>query len=378
VRLSSRLYSKIDLEQLLDRARSGIPRYAGCCVIMAHLRFVGPGGHPVVMTSQLSGELRELAQAQDGVLTRSQALAGGLTRTMIRFRLERHQWQWLQTGVYAVFSGPPGRRAILWGAVLRVGPGAMLSYHSAAEISGLADRPSALIHVTLPGDRYVARIPGIILHRSARAAQARHPVLTPPRTRVEETVLDLAGQAATADDAWGWVTRAVGRRLTTQAQLQAAMALRAKLRWRRELTQALTAEWSGLHSSLEYRYLRNVERPHLLPRGARQAPARQGSRAIYRDVYYEGYAVAVELDGRAAHPGDQRWPDIRRDNFSAANAGIVTLRYSWFDVSERPCEVAAQVAGVLRQRGSTAARGCSPACPVTAVNRAHRGRAKAS
>jgi hypothetical protein len=345
---------------------------------MGQLRFVGSADHPVVMTRRLSGELRELAQAQDGVLTRGQALAGGLTRTMIRFRLEREQWQWLQTGVYATFSGPPGRRAILWGAVLRVGPGAMLSYQTAAEVSGLADRPSSLIHVTLPGDRYVERIPGMVLHRSARAAQAMHPVLAPPRTRLEETVLDLVGMAATADDAWGWVTRAVGRRLTAQAQLQEAMALRAKLRWRRELTQALTAEWSGVHSSLEYRFLRNVERPHLLPRGIRQAPARQGSGAIYRDVLYEAYALAVELDGRAAHPGDQRWPDIRRDNAAAANDGIVTLRYSWFDVSERPCDVAAQVARVLRQRGYTGARGCSSACPVTAVNRAHRGRAKAS
>jgi very-short-patch-repair endonuclease len=330
----------------------------------------------MTMATGLTDELRELAHAQSGALTRGQALSGGLTRTMIRLHLEQGRWQRLQTGVYALYSGPPTRLTVLWGAVLRSGPDAVLSHFTAAELSGLADRPSPLVHVAVPSDRYIERIPGIVVHRSGRARVAAHPVLTPPRTRLEETVLDLAGTAATLDDACGWITGALGRRLTTQAQLREAMALRAKLRWRRQLAQALTAEWSGVHSSLEYRYLRNVERPHLLPRGVRQARAQQGHGTIYRDVLYDQYALAVELDGRAAHPGDQRWPDIQRDNAAAAD-GILTLRYGWFDVTERPCQVAAQVAQVLQPRGYTLAQGCSPGCPVSAVNRVSRRRPRA-
>ena len=330
----------------------------------------------MTMRTQLPDELRDLAHAQSGALTRSQALGGGLTRTMIRFRLEQGVWQRLQTGVYAVYTGPPARLTILWGAVLRVGPGAVLSHYTAAELSGLTDRPSALIHVAVPADRYVERIPGIAVRRSGRARVAVHPVLAPPRTRLEETVLDLAATASTLDDACGWITRALGRRLTTQGQLSEAMAQRAKLRWRRQLAQALTADWAGVHSSLEYRYLRNVERPHLLPRGIRQARAPLGQRNIYRDVLYDQYGLAVELDGRAAHPGDQRWRDIQRDNAAAAD-GILTLRYSWFEVTERPCQVASQVARALRLRGYTLAQGCSPACPVTAMNRISRNQPRA-
>ena len=55
----------------------------------------------------------------------------------------------------------------------------------------------------------------------------------------------------------------------------------------------------------------------LLPGAARRAGG-----VIYRDVLYEQYAVAVELDGRAAYSGDQRWLDIQRDNAAAAD-GIV-------------------------------------------------------
>ena len=104
---------------------------------------------------------------------------------------------------------------------------------------------------------------------------------------------------------------------------------------------------------------------HRLPRGARQARARSGRRAVYRDILYDGYAVAVELDGQAAHPGDGRWRDIHRDNAAAAD-GIVTLRYGWLDVSQHPCLVAAQVAAVLSQRGHPAGQPCRPGCPVAA------------
>jgi predicted transcriptional regulator of viral defense system len=191
----------------------------------------------MTMATGLSDELRELARAQSGALTRGQALSGGLTRTMMRLQLEQGRWQRLQTGVYAVYSGPPTRLTVLWAAVLRAGPGAVLSHYTAAELHGLTDRPSALVHLAVPGNRYVERIPGIVVRRSARATAAAHPVLTPPRTRLEETVLDLAGTAATLDEAVGWLTRALGRRRTTEAQLLEAMALRARLAgagsWRR-------------------------------------------------------------------------------------------------------------------------------------------------
>jgi hypothetical protein len=103
-------------------------------------------------------------------------------------------------------------------------------------------------------------------------------VLLPPQTRVEETVLDLVCAAGTLDNAVAWVTRALGRRLTTQARLRHAMELRAKMSWRTEIAALLSPDAEGMHSILEYRYHRDVERPHGLPEGTRQARFRQGSR----------------------------------------------------------------------------------------------------
>ncbi len=324
------------------------------------------------MARELPAELGELAWLQQGVLTSSQAMAGGMTKDMLRSRVRHGRWQRLHTGVYLVFSGEPDRLTRQWAAVLRAGPGAMLSFRTAAELARLAgpaeqEKPTGpdepAIHVTVPGDRRISRIQGAVLHWSDRATQAMHPARTPPQTRVEETVLDLVSVARTIDDAHGWVTRAVGRRLTTEARLCEAMELRGRLRWRRELTEALAADAAGVHSVLEHRYLRDVERPHRLPRAVRQARMLDGERTEYRDALYQAYLVAVELDGQAAHPADRRWPDIHRDN-AAATTGVITLRYGWLDVTQHPCQVAAQVAEVLRLRGYAGGRACSADCPV--------------
>jgi hypothetical protein len=171
-----------------------------------------------------------------------------------------------------MFSGEPGRPALLWAAVLRGGSGAALSYQTAAELHGLIRRPASLIHVTVPADRYLEHVRGLVIHYSNRAAVARHPVLLPPRTRVEETALDLAAAALSFDDALGWVSAACAGRLTTPARIQAAMAKRAKMPYRAGLDAALADVAAGANTVLEYRYLRDVERPHGLPRGPAAGP----------------------------------------------------------------------------------------------------------
>jgi hypothetical protein len=315
------------------------------------------------MARDLPAQLYEPAQRQRGVISRAQLLGLGLTKDLIASRLSQGSWQRLYPGVYALFSGELNREATLWAAVLHAGRGAVLSHQTAAELWGLSDAPSSLIHLTVPSDRRMSKTPGLVLHLSARALDAMHPAQTPPRTRLEETVLDLWEAAHSLDNAVGWVTSAIGRRLTTQDKLRHAMQARKRVRWRSQLAELLSPDSAGIHSVLEYRYVRDVERPHRFPAGRRQAASRRSGRAEYRDTFYEQYQTVVELDGRIAHPGDSRWSDIHRDN-AAATAGLSTLRYGWRDVTLTPCEVAAEIADALTRRGYGGARPCSPTCPV--------------
>ncbi|MBO0838876.1 MAG: type IV toxin-antitoxin system AbiEi family antitoxin domain-containing protein, partial [Actinobacteria bacterium] len=311
------------------------------------------------MPIELPPLLRDAVDRQAGVVTKGQATAAGMSRGVIMWCLQSSRWQRMHRGVYATFSGPPSRLAVLWAAVLYSGPGAMLSHQTAAELLSLVDAPSPLVHVTIPVDRRVRRADDVVIHRSVRAGAALHPARLPPQTRIEETVLDLADAARTVDDAVGWITRALGRRQTTPALLRDALAERPRMRWRCQLAELLSPDLTGLMSVLERRYHRDVERPHGLPAGTRQAMVRRGSRSEYRDVVYEAFATCVELDGQLAHPGESRWRDIRRDNAMAADGGV-TLRYGWLDVTTRACQTAAEVDRALRRRGFAGGRQCGP------------------
>jgi Transcriptional regulator, AbiEi antitoxin len=308
----------------------------------------------------------ETLDIQVGVAGRRQALEAGMSRNVLRRRLASGRWRRLQRGVYATFTGPAPRRAELWAALLRAGPGATLSHQTAAELHGLTDTPSEQIHVTVPAGRNPARrkIPGVIIHRSRRIDMARHPAFLPPRTRVEDTVLDLVETARDFDEAFTWVCRAVGRRRTTGPRLAAAVSVRRRMRWRTELMAALADVTDGVHSLLERRYVTGVERAHGLPPATRQVRRGHGSRSTYIDNIYEEYDVCVEVDGTAAHPADERWRDIRRDNVNTSR-GSGTLRFGWPDVTQHRCRSAMLVADTLRRRGWRGTpRPCGPACPV--------------
>jgi hypothetical protein len=318
----------------------------------------------LTVTSSVPRQLSCLVDLQHGVLSRTQAIEGGLTSKMIEVKLRSGRWQRLYKGVYAAYSGQPPRPSMLWAAVLRAGPGSALSHQTAAELYGLVETPAAVIHVTVPRGSGVRRPPGVVLHYSARLDQARHPVLTPPRTRIEESVLDLAESAPTLDEAVSVVLRANASRRTTAALIAAAMAGRSRMRWRHDLAIALDLAAEGAHSLLEFRYVNRVERAHGLPAGRRQRAVQRGRRRQYHDVDYEGFGLVVELDGRAAHPEWLRWADIRRDNATAAT-GHATLRYGWSDVADRACLVAREVADGLRQRGWPGVpRRCGARCQV--------------
>lgn len=279
------------------------------------------------------------------------------------------EWQKPYRGVYATFTGPPGRKAQLWAALLHGGPGTRLSHETAAQLLGLTDRQSPVIHLKIPPDRRVARVPGLVVHRSNRPDPGwLHPRGIPPHTLAEETLVDLVDAAEYLDTAIGWVTAGFGRHLVSEYALRSEAAARKRLRWRVPLDDVITAAAGGAHSALEYRYDRDVARAHGLPSPTRQFRFRKpGGAWGFRDRYHEDYKLVVELDGKRAHPDDRRGADEDRDNHAAALGGS-TLRFGWDDVTRRPCETAATEALALRQRGWPGQlRPCSPGCRAPAA-----------
>jgi hypothetical protein len=325
------------------------------------------------VSEEVPRSLRERANLQAAVITRKQALQYGLSLKAVEWKLKNGLWRQIFRGVYATSGGPVTRDARLWAAVLYAGQGSYLSHQTAAELNKLTDRRSPVIHVTIPAARRVVPPDGVAIHRSARTAMTWRPLGVPPYTIAEETVLDLVHAATAADDVAALVTGGFNQKLLAAGDLRLVARSRKKLRWRRELSEIITVAAGGVHSPLEYRHDRDVQRAHGLPEPVKQARFRKpdGTNG-YRDRYYPRYGgLVIELDGRQFHPDERRAPDRERDNQAAVTGA--TLRYGWSDVTARPCETARQEADALRSRGWTGAlRPCSPGC--RAVTGAHPAR----
>ncbi len=176
------------------------------------------------MTLEIPPYCRSLIAGQGGVISRSQGAEFGLAGEQMRNRVRFADWQRVQRGVYATFSGDLGRESQLWAVLLRAGPDAVLSHQTAAELYGLIKQPSSLIHLTVPHISNPARyskIPGVVVHRSRILEVTRHPALLPARTRLEHTVLDLIADMDDPADRYDLICRAIGSR---RNHLRAAMA----------------------------------------------------------------------------------------------------------------------------------------------------------
>ena len=124
----------------------------------------------------------------------------------------------------------------------------------------------------------------------------------------------------------------------------------------------------GTCSVLEHGYLTRVERPHGLPRGLRQVPARDADqRSMFRDVLYGGsrprWRQIVELDGRLGHDSVlARDMDMDRV-LDAAVERSDTVRLGYGQVFVRACRTASRLAAVFGNHGW---RGEPHACPECA------------
>jgi hypothetical protein len=299
-------------------------------------------------------ELGRILRDQEGIVARRQALAGGMTRAMVEWKLSRGDWLAVHPGVYAAHTGPLTGRQRAWAAVLLHWPAA-LSHESAI------DRPSPRIHVAVELGRHLVERPGIALHRVSGFEDRVFWNLTPPRVQYEHAVLDVAEGAAELD-AIAVLAEACSSRRTWAARLEQVLASRGRCRRRAWFAALLDDIDQGTCSVLEQRWLEE-ERRHGLPRGRRQKPAGTSQRRMFRDVEYEEQAFVLELDGRLGHEtAADRDRDLERD-LDAAIDRLETVRLGYGQVVGRGCVTAAKVGRILQRKGWTGAPVRCPQCP---------------
>jgi Transcriptional regulator, AbiEi antitoxin len=285
------------------------------------------------------------AERQSGVLTRAQLISFGLHDSQVARLVRQQVLRRLDRGVYILGVLEPTWHQYAWAAVLLGGRSGRLIGASAAVFEGLTD-PSLPILLGVDSSSGLTSRDWLTVVRQRATTRPSGSLASPPRTLIEDTVLDLCAAASNEAGVIGFLTMSVPR-LTNSRRLAGALERRGRIAHRTLIADIIAATAIGVQSPLEFRWIKHVERPHRLPIPTRQYRLPSGAVA---DGAYEEFRVLLELDGRRYHDGDRRFRDWRRDNLSGED-GWLTLRYGWHDTVVESCETAGNLVRVLHRRG---------------------------
>ncbi|MFF5054267.1 hypothetical protein ACFY1S_13905 [Micromonospora sp. NPDC000663] len=282
--------------------------------------------------------VRSIAGAQDGLITRAQALQAGFSRHEIDHLVAISRWLALARAVYLTDSrcgDSPGRRCRIRAALLSLGTNAHAVFGTAAELYGIAGLPRRdEIHVGLPGRAAkLARVsdPAIVLH------QLEHPpgavvrvngiAATEPRLTVSEIILREHRYAAVSV-----LDSALNQGLLSPESLAAIPAMirgrRGAVAARGYLAEADGRAQSPLETRTRLRCVDGRVPPDTLQLEVRDA---DGYLLGIGDLGWRGPKVIAEADGRDAHGSAEAiFADRRRQN-RLVNAGWTILRFTWQD-----------------------------------------------
>jgi hypothetical protein len=207
-------------------------------------RLLGPQDRLV----QAYTALRPLAAAQAGVVNREQAAGHGLSARMIDRLVQDGHWRRLAPGVFLTADLEPGFESRVWAGILLGRDGACAGLETAARLDRLVDTDPAVVTVLVPHGRKIEGRPGWAFVQTSRPLAGRG---APPRTSVEDTVLDLCASAR-PEDVVGWLTLSVERRRTTDRRLLRALAGRHRHPRRKLLEELLTDVAVGARSPLRW------------------------------------------------------------------------------------------------------------------------------
>ncbi|WP_203652854.1 endonuclease domain-containing protein [Demequina activiva] len=219
-------------------------------------------------------------------------------------------------------------------ALTWAGRGAMLAGRSALFAHTLLESTPDGVELVVPPDRHLHCPEWLV------ARQASYPIAP-----VRVAGLSVAPAALAIAQAYGDLTAseqshvvfgAVARGVTSTRQLRHALATMPRIRRRRALTSRIEAAERGAESWLEERSLRTVFTSQEFDCFIRQHRIDREGRRYPLDMYDPFTRTAIELDSRSWHGSDeQRVRDIRRDADLAA-MGVLTVRLSSRDLTERP------------------------------------------
>jgi hypothetical protein len=166
-----------------------------------------------------------LAQRQDGLVSRAQLLAVGITKEAVRWQIRPGgRWQVVLPGIYAKFTGPLAPRQRLRAGLLHAGDQAMLCGLTAAELHGLRYLPrgDGVVHVLVSCRARARSVAFVRVHTTTRLPRRwwreAFPLVPPAHAAVA-----VARGLVSLRDVRAVLCEAVQRGLATSDELAAAL-----------------------------------------------------------------------------------------------------------------------------------------------------------
>lgn len=293
--------------------------------------------------------------AQDGFITRTQALEAGMSKAALRHAIRPDgPWQRVAPGVYATFTGTLTQRQLLRAALLSAGPDAMLSGVVACRAHGMRYVPEAAVPLVLVPHRQRAASTSLAaVRRVARMPRART-VSGLAVAPVERAVVDALRHAPpivaapSLRDTRALVCESVQRHLTTPERLSAEVAA-APRNGTALLRQALADVTAGCWSAPECEIRDLAHSSHLLPDPVVNTPLPDLD-DVTPDGWWREARLAYEVDSVEHHRYGLSPEHTQRRHARMASVG-------WRVMPISPRRIRTDPKGLLREMEAAYLRG---------------------
>jgi hypothetical protein len=281
------------------------------------------------MTDSREQRLLALVERQDHVVSREQALQGGMSRPAIAYRIRPGgPWQSMLPGVYRTVTGTPTQVQREMAAVLYAGPRSVITGGAALRHHRLPAPRSEVIDLLVPANVQRQSISFVQLHRTSRMPT----MVYGPRSR------SYAFPARAAADAALWLTD------LREARAIIAGAVQSRSCWASEIAAELDAGpvrgsgllrkvlaevGEGVQSAPEAELRDLIKKARLpMPLFNPRLYLPNGTFLGCPDAWWPEAGLAVEIDSKRWHMSPEDWEHTMDRHARFGEHAIVTLHFS--------------------------------------------------
>jgi hypothetical protein len=313
------------------------------------------------MQDQEARRLLALIDAQRQVISRAQALSGGLSRHAVAHRLRPGgPWRHLLPGVYLACTGTPTPVQREIAALLYAGPRSVITGGAALRHYGLPAPLSDCIDVLVPRQSQRQSAGDVRLHRTARLPEMFDALPYRRYAMPYRAAADTARWLTSLREARSVIAGAVQNDACTVGQIAGELKA-GPVRGSALLRSVLSEVGAGARSVPEAELRRLIKRAGLpTPMFNPELHLRDGSFLGRPDVWWPEAGVAVEVDSKRWHLSPDDWERTMQRHARFGAHAIVTLHFTPHQLRTDPASVIATMRKAYR---AGAAR---PRLPITA------------